>query len=81
MGNKSALAKKIIFQSMMLLFILISVQFRIRLSTNPEYYDPKDPTAFYWTENALQYHYAELVGNGKPIPSFDPKLQAPAGVK
>jgi len=58
-----------------------SVLFRVRLSTNPEYYDARDPTAFYWTENALQYHYAELIANGKSIPDFDPKLQAPDGVR
>ncbi|MEO0127388.1 MAG: hypothetical protein ABIL44_06535 [candidate division WOR-3 bacterium] len=65
----------------LLIIYAISIQYRIRLSKNPEYYDPEDPTAFYWTENALQYHYAELIGDGKPIPAFDPKLQAPEGVK
>ncbi len=65
----------------LLIIYSISIQYRIRLSKNPEYYDPEDPTAFYWTENALQYHYAELVGNGKSIPVFDSKLQAPEGVK
>ncbi|MEO0096190.1 MAG: tetratricopeptide repeat protein [candidate division WOR-3 bacterium] len=59
----------------------ISILYRTRLSTNPEYYDPQDHTAFYWTENALQYHYAELIAEGKSIPSFDPKLQAPEGVR
>ncbi|MEO0184944.1 MAG: hypothetical protein ABIL20_04020 [candidate division WOR-3 bacterium] len=59
----------------------MSVLYRVRLSKDPEYYDAQDPTAFYWTENALQYHYAELVANGIPIPAFDPKLQAPEGVK
>ncbi len=58
-----------------------SVLFRVRLSTNSEYYDARDPTAFYWTENALQYHYAELIANGNSIPDFDPKLQASDGVK
>ncbi len=59
----------------------ISIVYRTRLSKNPEYYDPHDPTAFYWTENALQYHYAELVANGYPVPDFDPKLHAPEGVR
>lgn len=59
----------------------VSIIYRVRLSRNLEYYDPRDPTAFYWTENALQYHYAELVANGHSIPDFDPKLQAPDGVK
>ncbi len=58
----------------------VSIAYRVRLSKNPEYYDPQDPTAFYWTENALQYHYAELVANGLPIPDFDPELQVPEGV-
>ncbi|MGB9720502.1 MAG: hypothetical protein ACPL28_03350 [bacterium] len=53
----------------------------MRLSKDPEYYDAQNPTAFYWTENALQYHYAELIATGMPIPAFDPKLQAPEGVR
>lgn len=73
---------KSIYISVMLLIIFVfSVFYRIRLNTNPEYYDPRDPTAFYWTENALQYHYAELIANGKSIPAYDSKLQAPEGVK
>lgn len=55
--------------------------YRIRVGENPEFYDPHNPTAFYWTENALQYHYAELVSRGEKIPALDPKLQAPDGVK
>ncbi|MCX7994170.1 MAG: tetratricopeptide repeat protein [candidate division WOR-3 bacterium] len=73
--------KSIIIAIILLLIFFTSIVYRFRLSTNPEYYDPKDPTAFYWTENALQYHYAELIASGEKIPSFDPKLQAPEGVK
>ncbi len=73
--------KKIFIIITLLAIYSISMQYRIRLSKHPEYYDPDDPTAFYWTENALQYHYAELVGSGKSIPTFDPNLQAPEGVK
>ena len=55
--------------------------YRVRADTNPEFYEARNPTAFYWTENAVQYHYAELVSQGRKIPDFDPKLQAPEGVK
>ncbi len=60
---------------------LISIWYRVRLGKYQDYYDSTDPTAYYWTENALQYHYAELIAQGKSIPAFDPKLQAPEGVK
>ncbi len=79
------MAKKLIKRSIIIIILFLiyvgAILYRTRLSKYPEYYDPNDPTAFYWTENALQYHYAELVANGEPIPNFDPKLQAPDGVK
>jgi len=53
---------------------------KVRLNETMARFDPDDPTAFYWTESALQYHYAELVANGGRIPDFDPMLQAPDGV-
>jgi tetratricopeptide (TPR) repeat protein len=65
----------------LLLIYLISIWYRVRLGKYPEYYDSTNPIAYYWTENALQYHYAELIAQGKSIPAFDPQLQAPDGVK
>ncbi len=79
MANK-LIKRSIIIIILMIIYVGASL-YRTRLSKYFEYYDPNDPTAFYWTENALQYHYAELVANGEPIPNFDPKLQAPQGVK
>lgn len=73
--------KSILISFILFIVYLGSIAYRVRLGKDPEYYDPNDPTAFYWTENALQYHYAELVANGYPIPDFDPKLQAPDGVR
>ena len=53
---------------------------KVRVNETMPRFDPQDPTAFYWTESALQYHYAELVATSKKIPDFDPMLQAPEGV-
>ncbi|MGQ9701706.1 MAG: tetratricopeptide repeat protein [bacterium] len=77
---------KIKLKPILIFFILLvvylgSIVYRIRLGKDPEYYDPDDPTAYYWTECALQYHYAELIAQGKPISDFDPELQAPDGVR
>jgi len=65
----------------LVLIYLAAALYRVRADTNPEFYEARNPTAFYWTENAVQYHYAELVSQGRDIPVFDPKLQAPEGVK
>lgn len=65
----------------LLLIYLGAALFRVHADTDPEFYEARNPVAFYWTENAVQYHYAELVSQGQPIPAFDPKLQAPEGVK
>ncbi len=73
---------KLIITIALLVAIYVGFAFyRIRVDTDPEFYDARNPTAFYWTENAIQYHYAELVSQGRPIPTFDPKLQSPEGVK
>jgi len=58
-----------------------SVFYRIHLSEWAGDFNPRNPVAFYWTENALQYHYAEMIAQSKEIPDHDYKLQAPEGVK
>uniref|UniRef100_A0A7V1EHQ8 Tetratricopeptide repeat protein n=1 Tax=candidate division WOR-3 bacterium TaxID=2052148 RepID=A0A7V1EHQ8_UNCW3 len=73
--------RSIIIGVVLFAIYLISIWYRVRLGKNQDYYDSRDPTAYYWTENALQYHYAELIARGKSIPVFDPMLQAPDGVK
>lgn len=73
--------KSIIILVLLFMIYLGAAFYRSRLSRNPELFDPHNSIAYYWTENALQYHYADLISQGRPIPAFDPDLQAPEGVR
>lgn len=73
--------KRIMVMVLLVVFYLGAGFYRARLSRHPDLFDPHNPIAYYWTENALQYHYAELVSRGLSIPAFDPDLQAPEGVR
>ncbi|HDH96209.1 MAG TPA: tetratricopeptide repeat protein [Proteobacteria bacterium] len=73
-------AERIAAVVLLLVICAASYLLKVHLNETMDRFDPDEPTAFYWTESALQYHYAELVAKGKPIPDFDPMLQAPEGV-
>ena len=62
------------------LFILISLT-KVQATRSLGYFHRNDSTAFYRTESAVQYRYAKMVAEGKPIPTHDVMLQFPEGVE
>jgi hypothetical protein len=59
----------------------VSAGLRIYLTVTGPYFDGRDPSGLYWSESALQYHYAERVGRGEGIPPNDLKAQMPEGLR
>lgn len=44
-------------------------------------YHPSSDVGFFWSENALQYHYARELAEGRKVPAVDPLFEHPAGLK
>lgn len=65
---------------LLFLFVLVSL-IKVQASYKLAHFTPKDPTAFFWTEAAVQARAAKMVADGQPIPSLDLKLQYPEGVR
>jgi len=64
-----------------LLFIFFSMfGFKVYSILHNPNFNPKDETALFWTESALQYRTAKIVANYGFIPSLDEKLQYPEGL-
>ncbi|MCC2671149.1 MAG: hypothetical protein K0Q72_3620 [Armatimonadetes bacterium] len=59
-------------------FLLAGVLRLYHFRSLPDF-NPVDDTAIFTTEDALQYRYARMVAEARPIPSVDPGLHHPEG--
>ena len=66
----------------LLLGIYLAASFgKVILTKASPYFDEKDETGLFWTENALQYTYAKRVAQGKGVPEWDQNVQYPEGLR
>lgn len=64
-----------------LLFIfLFMIGFKVHAIFCNQHFSPKDETALFWTESALQYRTAKIVAKYGFIPSLDERVQYPEGL-
>jgi len=64
----------------LLIIFFFMVGFKVySIFRNPNF-NPRDETALFWTESALQYRTAKIVANYGFVPSLDQKLQYPEGL-
>jgi Tfp pilus assembly protein PilF len=54
---------------------------KVLLTVASPYYDAQDKTNLHFTENAVQYRYAEMIAEGRGIPEVDTRIQHPEGVQ
>jgi tetratricopeptide (TPR) repeat protein len=54
--------------------------YRIGLFKQLPNYHPGSDVGFFWTENALQYHYAQEIAEGRAPPRIDPLFEHPHGL-
>ncbi len=54
---------------------------KVILTQSSPYYSPTDETNLHFTENAIQYRYAKLIGEGIGIPDVDTRVQHPEGIR
>ena len=61
--------------------VSVSVHLKVRAFRSSSFYTPDDPTLLFRSESAVHYLYARLVAEGGRIPDFDPRIQAPEGIR
>lgn len=72
---------KAFFYWIAIFLIYLAISFvKIWLTKTTTPYDPKNETAYYWSEAAFQYRYAKMVGEGREIPALDVAAEFPEGV-
>jgi len=54
---------------------------KVILTKSSPYYDSADETNLHFTENAVQYRYAKMIGEGREVPEIDTRIQHPEGVR
>ncbi|MFT5125568.1 MAG: hypothetical protein ACI97B_004218, partial [Verrucomicrobiales bacterium] len=65
----------------LLMLYAVGAGYRLFLFQQLSNYHPQSDIGFFWTENALQYHYAHEVAEGQFPPRVDPLFEHPEGLE
>jgi hypothetical protein len=64
----------------LLIIFVFMVGYKVFSNINNENFNPKNDTALFWTESALQYRTAKIIAKDGAISALDKKLQFPEGL-
>jgi len=64
----------------LILIFSFMVGMKLYFTFSRTFYSPRDDTALFWTESALQYRTAKLVATHGSLPALDLKTQHPEGL-